>query len=123
MQHRHGFFDVLWFFDSPSSNDIVLMDDLLSNDVAEGWVLIERQVMLLMYIGLSAACTAEDFDTTGEFPLSNSLNIRLYSNSASFDAVITISNLKEHSLDFWTQGHKLSVSKYRLLNIEDRGQN
>ncbi|GKG36347.1 hypothetical protein Tco_0444025, partial [Tanacetum coccineum] len=36
---------------------------------------------------LSAACTAEDFDTTGEVPLSNSLNIRLYSNSISFDDV------------------------------------
>ncbi|GKE44984.1 hypothetical protein Tco_1472268 [Tanacetum coccineum] len=34
---------------------------------------------------ISAACTTEDFDTTGEVPLSNSLNIRLYSNSNSFD--------------------------------------
>ncbi|GKA64676.1 hypothetical protein Tco_0764383, partial [Tanacetum coccineum] len=39
---------------------------------------------------LSAACTAEDFDTTGEVPLSNSLNIGLYSNSSSFD-VVTVS--------------------------------
>ncbi|GJV62627.1 hypothetical protein Tco_1473455 [Tanacetum coccineum] len=38
-------------------------------------------------VGASTACTAEDFDTTGVDPLSNSFNIRLYSNSSSFDVV------------------------------------
>ncbi|GJT38008.1 hypothetical protein Tco_0937873 [Tanacetum coccineum] len=48
-----------------------------------------------------SACTAEDFDTTGEVPLSNSLNIGLYSNSSSFDDVFLLSQqFEEHFLDF-----------------------
>ncbi|GKD11011.1 hypothetical protein Tco_1190696, partial [Tanacetum coccineum] len=38
----------------------------------------------------SAACTAEEFDTTGVVPLSNSTNIGLNSKSSSFD-VVTVS--------------------------------
>ncbi|GJS33630.1 hypothetical protein Tco_0532012 [Tanacetum coccineum] len=42
------------------------------------------------FIWIISTCQAKDFDTTGEFPLSNSLNIGLYSSSSSFD-VVTVS--------------------------------
>ncbi|GJX87453.1 hypothetical protein Tco_0339467 [Tanacetum coccineum] len=40
-------------------------------------------------VGTSTACTAEDFDTTGVVPLSNSSNIGLNSKSSSF-VVVTV---------------------------------
>ncbi|GJV77930.1 hypothetical protein Tco_1509514 [Tanacetum coccineum] len=67
------------------SMDFVLMDDLLSNVVRKDGV--DRKCSDRYY---QQHVQWEDFDTTGEVPLSNSLNIRLYSNSSSFD-VVTVS--------------------------------
>ncbi|GJU87290.1 hypothetical protein Tco_1294836 [Tanacetum coccineum] len=71
------------------------------------------------YAGLSAACTAEDFDTTGEFPLINSLNIGLYSNSSSFDVVTVSCTLRNIFLDFVDRDE--TVLSQTSVDIDDRG--
>ncbi|GKF85740.1 hypothetical protein Tco_0253567, partial [Tanacetum coccineum] len=48
-----------------------------------------------------AACTTEDFVITVVDPLNNSSNIRLNSNSSSFDVVTVL--FEEHLLEFLDQ--------------------
>ncbi|GJU46897.1 hypothetical protein Tco_1204163 [Tanacetum coccineum] len=50
------------------------------------------------FLSASAACTTEDFDTTGVDPLNNTSNIRLNSKSNSFD-VVTVSAAR--GLEYW----------------------